>query len=73
MKSSCSPLGAALSASKVPAAKNKYQAKFKRLNPKPLIIECADEDDTDEEDLSLIDAENPSGSRSLLLSDCYTF
>jgi hypothetical protein len=73
MKINRSPLGAALSASKVPAAKKKDHAKFKQLKPKRLIIERADEDDTDDDDLFLIDAEKPSGSRSLLSSDCDTF
>jgi hypothetical protein len=73
MKSNRSPLGAALSASMVPAAKAKHQAKFKRLQPKRLIIECADEDDTDDDDLFLVDAEKPSCLRCLLSSDCDTF
>jgi hypothetical protein len=59
MKSNRSPLGAALSASMVPTAKAKHQAKFKRLKKKRLITECADEDDTDDDDLFLIDVEKP--------------
>jgi hypothetical protein len=51
MKSNDSPLGAALSASNVPAAKKKEQAKFKRLKPKRLILESANEDDSDDYDL----------------------
>jgi hypothetical protein len=73
MKSKHSPLGASLSASMVPDMKAKYQAKFKRLKPKRLITECADEDDTDDDDLFLVDAEKPSGSHSLLSRDCDTF
>jgi hypothetical protein len=73
MKSNRSPLGAALSASMVPTAKAKHQAKFKRLKPKQLIIECADEDDTDDDDLFLGDVEKPSCLRCLLSSDRDTF
>jgi hypothetical protein len=73
MKSKHSPLGAALLASMVPTAKAKYQANFKRLKPTRLIIECADEDDTDDDGIFLVDAEKPSCLRCLLSSDCDTF
>jgi hypothetical protein len=73
MKSNHIPPGAAFSASMVPAAKAKDQAKFKRLKPKRLIIECADEDDTDDDNLFLVDVEKPSCLRCLLSSNCDTF
>jgi hypothetical protein len=56
----------------VPATKAKYQAKFKRLKPKRLIIECAGEDDMDDDDLFLVDTEKPSCLCCLLSSDCDT-